>query len=283
MRRATTIVDAQVHAYMANTASRPWNGRGHGGPPDASALLTLAAMDDAGVDGAIAVSSWTVYGNDPTYSLEAASQFPDRFRVVVHPDPHSSRIAEYVSDCARNTHICGSRIAFATNDQVAEFEVGCYDSYLNAAQRYSLPLCVAGSHCFTQIERLATRFPELQIVVDHLALFPPVDSLRPFAKLSNVVSLARFPNVAVKCTGLPSLSREFFPYRDIWVPLFKVISAFGPGRCMWGTDWTRSIDKVSYGEGVQYMYETDELSHVEFAEVMGGTAQQIFGWSPNKV
>ena len=49
------IVDAQVHAYERNHPGRPWIGHLHG-PASATGDEMVAAMDAAGVDGALLVS-----------------------------------------------------------------------------------------------------------------------------------------------------------------------------------------------------------------------------------
>lgn len=40
------------------------------------------------------------------------------------------------------------------------------------------------------------------------------------------------PNVRVKISGACTLSREAFPYDDIWISVPRIIDAFGIDRCM---------------------------------------------------
>ena len=84
----------------------------------------------------------------------------------------------------------------------------------------------------------------------------------------------------MKVTGACTLSHAPFPYDDLWDPLGRVFDAFGFGRCMWGTDWTRAINVVSYQQGVEPFKLTDRLSDTEREALMGGTLQQIYGWTP---
>src|SRR4029077_12478758 len=85
-------------------------------------------------------------------------------------------------------------------------------------------------------------------------------------------------NVAVKISGACTLSGEPFPYRDIWDPLGRIFDAFGFGRCMWGTDWTRAVKLLTYKQGVEAFRVTDRLSDSERTALMGGTLQQIYNW-----
>ena len=62
---------------------------------------------------------------------------------------------------------------------------------------------------------------------------------QPWADLPKVLELARRPNAVIKVSGACTLSREPYPFPDIWDPLARVFDAWGFDRCLWGTDWTR--------------------------------------------
>jgi predicted TIM-barrel fold metal-dependent hydrolase len=130
---------------------------------------------------------------------------------------------------------------------------------------------------------LAARNPNTQLVIDHLGLpqpHVPPPPPEPFAVLPNLLALAVHDNIAVKVSGACTLSREPFPYRDIWDPLGRVFDAFGFNRCMWGTDWTRAVNLLSYEQGVEAFRVTDRLSVSEKAALMGETLTKIYKWSP---
>jgi L-fuconolactonase len=94
-------------------------------------------------------------------------------------------------------------------------------------------------------------------------------------------ALARHDNVVVKISGAGTLAKEPFPYKDIWDPLRRIFDAFGLGRCMWGTDWTRVVAFLTYKEGVDAFRLTDHLSGNERATLMGGTLQKVYGGAPS--
>jgi predicted TIM-barrel fold metal-dependent hydrolase len=95
-----------------------------------------------------------------------------------------------------------------------------------------------------------------------------------------VLALAEYPNVSIKVSGACTLSHEPFPYRDIRAPVGRVIDAFGLDRCMWGTDWTRAVELLTYEQGVEAFRRSDWLSAGDRAALMGGTLRRIYGWSP---
>ena len=49
---------------------------------------------------------------------------------------------------------------------------------------------------------------------------------------------------------------------------------------MWGTDWTRALDFLSYDQAVDAFRLTDRLSESDRALLMGGTLQRVYDWSP---
>ena len=49
---------------------------------------------------------------------------------------------------------------------------------------------------------------------------------------------------------------------------------------MWGTDWTRAVELLTYGQGVDAFRQSDWLSDSDRATLMGGSVQRIYGWSP---
>ena len=108
----------------------------------------------------------------------------------------------------------------------------------------------------------------------------PPASPAPFADLDDVLALARFDHVAIKVSGACTLSHEPFPFPDIWDPLARIFDAYGFGRCMWGTDWTRAANVVDPEESVKAFFVTDRLSDSDRAALMGGSLTQVYNWAP---
>ena len=96
-----------------------------------------------------------------------------------------------------------------------------------------------------------------------------------------MLELAKRPNAVIKVSGACTLSREPYPFPDIWDPLARVFDAWGFDRCLWGTDWTRAFAVVNYEQAVEPFLRTDRLSDSERAMLMGGATAKAYGWSPN--
>ena len=113
------------------------------------------------------------------------------------------------------------------------------------------------------------------------SLWIPQQPAEPFADIQNLLSLAQLDNVAVKISGACTLSHQPFPYADIWEPLRRIFDAFGLDRCLWGTDWTRAVNLLTYEQGVEAFRVADHLSDSERSALMGGSLTQIYKWSPS--
>jgi len=134
-----------------------------------------------------------------------------------------------------------------------------------------------------QAAKLAAANPDTQLVIDHLALkqpFEPPVPDEPFADLPKLLALAAYDNVVVKITGACTLSKTAYPFDDIWGPLARIFDAFGFERCLWGTDWTRAVNLITYEQGVEPFRMTDRLSDGDRALLMGESLARVYKWKP---
>jgi len=277
------IIDAQVHAYERNHPGRPWLAALHG-PPEITGDEMVKAMDAVGVDGAVLVSVFTMYGFDASYALEVGRKYPGRFGLVKPVDPADPAVADTIAEWKRTPGTVAIRIMMNRLPKVDPADPGV-NRVLAAAARHSLPVNVLCWGRLDEIGPIAARNPNTRLVIDHLGLLqpyePPVPK-EPFAELPKVLALAKHENVAIKITGACTLSHEPYPYRDIWDPLRRILDAYGFERSMWGTDWTRAAALLTYKQGVDAFRTTDRLNESERAALMGGTLAKIYRWSPSK-
>ncbi|HVC56080.1 MAG TPA: amidohydrolase family protein [Stellaceae bacterium] len=274
-------IDVQVHAYERNHPGRPWVGTLQG-PAEVTGDQMVAAMDAVGVDGAILVSPFSMYRYDSSYALEVYAAHPTRFRLVKPVDPTDPAVADTIADWAAAKGTVGIRVFLRDNVSSDPADPGI-NRVLAVAAQHALPVNLACTGRLDQAGGLAARNPGTRLVIDHLGLpqpHQPPAPAQPFADLPKLLALATHDNVAVKISGACTLSHEPFPYRDLWDPLGRVFEAFGFGRCMWGTDWTRAVGLLTYEQGVEAFRVTDRLSDSERALLMGQTLQRIYNWPP---
>jgi L-fuconolactonase len=277
-------IDSQVHAYERNHPGRPWVGT-LVGPEEVTGDQMVAAMNEVGVDGAILVSPFSMYGYDASYALEVYARHPGRFGLVKPVDPGDRGVAETIADWKATKGTVGIRIFLRDNAPEDPADPGL-NRVLAEAARHSLAVNMACWGRLDQAKALATRNPNTQLVIDHLGLqqpFEPPRPAQPWANLPKVLALAEHPNVAIKISGACTLSHRPFPYNDVWDPLWRIFDCFGMHRCLWGTDWTRAIKLLTYKEGVEAFRLTDRLSESDRALLMGESLTRIYNWSPSKV
>jgi L-fuconolactonase len=276
-------IDSQVHAYERNHLGRPWLGTLHG-PAEVTGDQMVAAMDAVGVDGALLVSPFSMYGYDASYALEVHAAHPNRFGLIKPVDPADPGVADTIADWAAGDGTVGVRLMLTRGASEDPADPGI-NRVLAAGRQHSLPVNLMCWGRLEQVGALAARNPDTMLVIDHLGLqqpFEPPPPAEPFADLPKLLVLAPHRNIAVKISGACTLSHEPFPYNDIWDPLCRIFDAFGFNRCMWGTDWTRAVALLTYKEGVEAFRVTKRLSNADRALLMGETLARMYNWSPSQ-
>ena len=274
MTTRTPTIDSQVHAYERNRPERPWSGFLQG-PDEVTGDDMVAAMDAVGVDGALLISPFALYRYDASYALQVYAKHPGRFGLIKPFDPQSEEVSDEIAEWTGTPGVVGVRVMLAA--QPFEADDPGLNRILAAGAQAGVPVNVMCSGKLPLLRELARRHPDTQIVVDHVGLAQPFDPPAPpgpFADLHNVLSLAECDNVAIKISGACTLSHQPFPYPDIWEPLGKVFDAFGFDRCMWGTDWTRAVNLLTYDQGVEAFRVTDRLSDSERFRTHGRSARE---------
>ena len=277
------IIDSQVHAYEANTPKRPWHTVPNW-PPHVTGDEMVAAMDKVGVDGAIFISSFSMYRYDASYAEEVARAHPGRMAIVKPVDPDDKAVADVVAKWKKMPGAVGIRIFLREEEGRSPDDPG-FDRILKAAVQYDLPVNFLFWGKVDEGTRLIDRHPNVRFIVDHLGILQPRVApapAQPWADLPKILELAKRPNVVIKVSGACTLSREPYPFPDIWDPLARIFDAWGFERCLWGTDWTRAFAVVNYEQAVKPFLETKRLSASERAMLMGGACAKAYGWSPSR-
>ncbi|MGZ5744330.1 MAG: amidohydrolase family protein, partial [Burkholderiales bacterium] len=260
------IIDSQVHAYEANTPKRPWRNVPNW-PDHVTGDEMVAAMDKVGVDGAIFISANSLYGYDASYAVEVQRAHAGRFALVKPVDPDNPAVADVISDWKKTPGTVGIRIMMRKEVGRDSSDPGV-DRIARAAVQYDFPVNLSCSGNLDAVTPLIDRHPDTRFIIDHLGLLqprtPPAPP-QPWADLPKLLDLAKRPNAVVKVSGACTLSREPYPFADIWDPLARVFDAWGFDRCLWGTDWTRAFAVVNYEQAVEPFRRTDRLSDSERA------------------
>ena len=158
------IVDAQVHAYERDHPGRPWIGHLHG-LASATGDEMVAAMDAAGVDGALLVSPYSFYRYDASYALEVGAAHPGRCGLIKPVDPNDLAVEENIADWAKAKGAVAIRILLTYEASEDPADLGM-NRILAAASRHSLPVNLLRWGRLGQAKGLIERNPNTTIVID---------------------------------------------------------------------------------------------------------------------
>jgi predicted TIM-barrel fold metal-dependent hydrolase len=273
------IADSQVHIWGADTPNRPWPpGRTQDAqkPYPVTKDMLLFEMDLAGVGRTVLVPpSWEGERND--LALEAARLHPDRFAVMGRLALERPESRALLADWKKQPGMLGMRFTFHTERYRPWLTDGTADWLWPAAERHGIPLMVLMPGSLDVLDRIAGQHPGLKLVIDHVGLNIRAKGPKVFEDLPAVCALAKRPNVAVKASGMPSLSTERYPFRDLHPHIRTLVEAFGPRRTFWGTDLTRM--PCTYYECITLFTEhLPWLTGEDLEWVMGRGVCEWLGW-----
>jgi L-fuconolactonase len=277
------IIDSQVHCYEANTPKRPWMSTPNW-PPSATGDEMIAAMDKVGVDGAIYIAAFSMYGYDASYCVEVGKKHGNRLALVKPVDPKDPAVEDVIAEWKRTPGTVGIRILLRREQDLAPDHPGVA-RICRAAVKHDFPVNMLFWGNVEAGAAVIDRYPDTRFIVDHLAIqqphAPPAPA-QPWADLPKVVDLAKRKNAVIKISGACTLSKEPYPFNDIWDPLARLFDAWGIDRCLWGTDWTRAFAVVNYEQAVEPFRITTRLTPAEKATLMGGACAKAYKWKPTK-
>jgi len=278
-----TTIDVQVHCYERDNPSRPWHAV-LAGPPEVTGADMVKAMDEVGVDGGLLVSVFTMYKWDASYAVGVHKQFSNRFALVKPVDSNDPKVGETIEEWAKMDGTVGVRIMFTPEVSTDPAHPGI-NKVLATAAKCDFPVNLMARGRLEQVAELAKRNPNTTLVIDHLGLEQPMKPpapAEPWVELPKLLALAPHKNIVVKISGACTLSHEPFPYKDIRKPVDRILETFGLERCMWGTDWTRAVNLLTYKQGVDSFRAKEWLSDGDRSALMGGSLSKIYGWAPKK-
>jgi predicted TIM-barrel fold metal-dependent hydrolase len=274
------IVDAQVHMWKANSPEWPWDpGTRPQQPEPFTYERALPLMDEAGVDRVVIVPPGLNYRND--YALEAAKRYPNRFAVMGRLKLDDPAARAQVPGWREQPGMLGLRLSFNTPETAAWLKDGTADWVWPAAEKAGLPIMFLAFGMVNLFEPIAQRHPGLNLVIDHMGVNTAIAREGRTAEVVGyAVALAKYPNVSVKLSNLPNSSLEPYPYKDLTEHIRRLVGAFGPQRCHWGTDVTNVTERGNWRQRLSHVSETlDFLSESDKDWILGRTTVQRLKWT----
>lgn len=275
------IVDAQIHLWKAETPDWKWvPGLKPQLPEPFTIERAVSMMDEAGVDRAVIVPpSWPGDRND--YALEAVERYPSRFRVMGKIPLQDPKSADLLPRWKEQKGLVGVRVIFNNAQTIPWLSDGTADWFWAAAEKAGLPVMCFAPGRTSLLGPIAEKHPRLTLILDHMgATASMVKENTLDAAIGQTVALAKYPNVSVKLSASPALSREPYPFKDVAGHIKRVFDAYGPQRSYWGTDLTNSYAKASYRQRIsQFTEELPFLTESDKDWVMGRAVIERLNWT----
>jgi predicted TIM-barrel fold metal-dependent hydrolase len=210
-------------------------------------------------------------------ALEAARSYPDRFAVMGRLALQDQASRPLVADWRKQQGMLGMRFTFHNEHYRHLLTDGSMDWFWPAAEKAGIPLMVLVPGALDHLDRIATRHPGLKLVIDHVGISVRGTAPKVFEELPAVCALAKHPNVAVKASGMVSLSAQPYPFPDLHDAIRRLVDAFGPRRTFWGTDLTRM--PCTYYECITlFTQHLPWLKGEDLDYVMGRGVCEWLGW-----
>ncbi|HZP98409.1 MAG TPA: amidohydrolase family protein [Reyranella sp.] len=230
------ILDPQRYPYASDVKYKP------AGQEIGTEVQFNALCDAYAVEHALLVGPNSGYGEDNRCLLDVIARGKGRFKgiAVVHNDASAEELAELktqgIVGIAINATYHGT--AYYKNLQPLIRRLIELDMFLN--------IQVEGDQLIDLAPLIENS--DVKMLIDHSGRPIPERGLsQPGFKL--LCAFGRNERAVIKLSGLAKFSRTAFPYDDTWPYVQTLADSFGPGRCIWGSDWPflRAPDRLDYG------------------------------------
>ena len=262
------IVDAQIHATHRGIEQ------------------SIAIMDAIGVSAAV-LDDWPpvrrklpngITRFDYPFAEEAVARFPERFAYVVRFDPNDPEIDDLMADVRKAPgRLC---VRLASGRDLKVLQEGGHERVLAAARKHRVPVMIYPGGDHPPLMNYVHKFDSVQFIIDHVGMGVDRAALpgQLESTIEQLLSYAKYPNVAVKWGHAPRLSREAFPYRDLIAQLVRVIEGFGSERLMWASDFTVTTDHHTCAESLFCIRCAEQISENDREWILGKSVRKILGW-----
>lgn len=273
------LIDTHVHVFPeihGMNAAGPTRGLGYGraavGDKSVQILpplnektthtpeMLLAQMDWAGVHAAVLLQG-PFYGECNDYALEAVRRYPARLAAAAYLDPwtpgaqgdlkkilDSNSFRAVKLECSEATGLCGIHPGAKLDQPGLKW---LWKELENNRLVLTLDLGAVGSSSYqtAAVRQIATQYPNLKIVIAHLAQPRPVSERDPslWRLWQEQIDLGLLPNVWFDTAALPAyVSEEGYPYPTAEQYLREAVDRIGPEKIMWGSDIPGLLGHATY-------------------------------------
>ncbi len=261
------VLDPQGFAYADDVSYRP------AGQETGNAAYFEQVLDAYGVQHALLVGPNSGYGTDNRCLLAAIAASPRRFKgiAVVANDAPASYLQELKAQ-----GVVGIAFNYALHG---------LDHYADNA---ALMARIGELGMFVQVQFELVQMKALrplllasgaQLLLDHCGR-PDVSAGPAGDGFTAVLQLADSGRATVKLSGFSKFSALPFPFDDTLPYVQALLAAFGPGHCIWASDWPflKAPYRLDYGPLLQ-LFARQVPDAAERQDILWNTPRRLFGFA----
>jgi predicted TIM-barrel fold metal-dependent hydrolase len=272
---APLIIDCHAHIYSEDEQKYPPMAKPYRPPAGKGTIAHLRELLRAnGVRHAMAIQTKTFYEWDNRFVADASLANRDVLAGVCTLNPDDSHSPELLERYVKHFNIRGLRSIPAQSGRLDDPLV---EALWSASERLGIVVCVlVNRDQRAELETLAARHPKLNVVIDHslnLAAGPNYE-----ATLSDMIALAKRPNLHAKLSYVVTGSAEQYPFRDMHDSCRQIIKAYGAERCVWGSDFPCELwcPKATYNQHLRVFTHELGLSDHDKRHILGETPRRLW-------
>ena len=271
-------VDTHAHLYHEDESRFPMIEEPFRPTPGIGTIAHLRRnMSESDVDRVVLVQTGSAYRWDNTMMAEAAAANRSDITGVCTLDPTDPGSPSELTRLAEQFNVKGLRLEPGRGADPAYNNPHSWRMF-ETARDLDVVIC---AHMHIQLAgelaRLLERFRDVTVVWDHTGYLNHQDAMDS-ERVRTVCEMAGHPNLFTKLTFGITGSDQQYPFSDTHSAIRKVIEAFGPDRCMWGSDFPCEhwLKKTTYQQHLDMFTEEIGLRAGEQQAVMSDTARGVW-------
>lgn len=271
------IVDTHAHIYSEDETRYPMIEKPTRPPTGTGTIEHLRREREThGIDRVVLVQTGSAYKWDNRLMADLARAHPGWTTGVCNLNPSDPESPDRFEQLVRESNVRALRLEVAPDGRY-EHE-GSHALMARAAQIGAVVCAHLRADALPELDALLSAHPDVPVVLDHCA-YPDGAEGTHSDTVNAVVGLARHPNLHVKLTFLVTGSATGEPFADTIPIARRIVDAYGPYRCMWGSDFPCELWLRGRADLARHLsIVRDDLcrSDDERRWIVGDTAMRLF-------
>jgi len=272
------ITDTHAHIYSSDTERYPLVENPLLPPEGTGSIAHLRSeMAAAGVHRVVAIHTSTAYRWDNRFITESARENAPWMVGVCTLNPEDSASPDLLRRYVSEFNIRGMRSVPAGPNRETLDHPGVHALW-STAEDVGIPInALIHVDMADQLETMLARHPGLRVVLDH-CMYPKGKDGMVGETITRVLAMSKYENLYAKLTWLVESSDEDAPFRDTHALLRAVVDAYGPERCVWGSDFPCELwtPKAEYGQTLELFRTQVALTNSEQEQILDTTPGRLW-------